>query len=99
LFFTDPLPAVQAERLGLINRAVPRSRLWEVVDEWSDRVAQSATIALGLTKALVNHSWGQDRAAAFREEAASVELNSRASDCAEGLAAYRERRSTNFTGH
>lgn len=98
LFFTDPLPATEAERIGLVNRIVPRAELATVVDEWAGRLAKAPTVALALMKALVNHSLDQDRGNAFREEAQSVELNSRSADFNEGLRAFIDRRPVSFTG-
>lgn len=98
LFFADPLTAPDAERIGLINRAVPRARFAEVVDEWAERLAVGPTVSLGLMKSLVNHSLEQDRSAAFRAEAAAIELNSRSTDAAEGVASFVERRPPAFVG-
>src|SRR5690606_23478826 len=50
LFFGDDLPATEAERLGLVNRAVPRDQFEATVDEWAGRLAVAPTRALALTK-------------------------------------------------
>ena len=80
MFFGDDLPAGDAARLGLVNRAVPRPELAPVATAWAERLAVGPTTMIGLTKALVNHSLDYDRESALREEAMAVELNSRAGD-------------------
>ncbi|HTA08865.1 MAG TPA: enoyl-CoA hydratase-related protein [Streptosporangiaceae bacterium] len=98
MFFADPLPATEAAAIGLINRAVPRAQLDEVVTEWADRLASGPTVAYGLVKSLVNRSLDQDRGTAFREEALAIEVNSRSADFTEGLRAFIDRRPVSFTG-
>lgn len=98
MFFADPLTAPEAERIGLINRAVPRAEFEGVVDEWAQRLADGPTVALGLMKSLVNHALDHDRGAALREEALAIEVNSRADDFTEGLRAFIERRPVSFSG-
>lgn len=98
LFFGDDLPATEAERLGLVNRAVPRDQFEATVDEWAGRLAVAPTRALALTKALVNRSLDSDRATAFAEEATAQELNMNTVDANEGVAAFVERRSPVYRG-
>ena len=51
-FFGDDLPASDAERLGLVNRVVPRVELLDEVGRWARRLATGPTKAIGLTKSL-----------------------------------------------
>ena len=98
LFFGDDLPSLEAERIGLVNRAVPRDQFDQTVDEWAGRLAVAPTRALALTKALVNRSLDSDRATAFGEEAAAQEMNMGTVDANEGVAAFIERRSPTYRG-
>jgi 2-(1,2-epoxy-1,2-dihydrophenyl)acetyl-CoA isomerase len=98
MFFAEPLPAVDAERIGLINRAVPRAEFAAAVDAWARRLADGPTVAIGLMKSLVNRGLDHDRGTALREEALAIELNSRSADFAEGLHAFADRRAVAFTG-
>lgn len=98
LFFGDDLPSIEAERIGLVNRAVPRDQFDQTVDEWAGRLAVAPTRALALTKALVNRSLESDRATAFGEEAAAQEMNMGTVDANEGVAAFIERRSPTYRG-
>ncbi|MFI2434387.1 enoyl-CoA hydratase/isomerase family protein [Streptomyces sp. NPDC018693] len=98
LFFGDPLTAPDAERLGLINRAVPDAELPTTTHAWSTRLATAPTRALALTKHLVNTSLDTDRTTAFAAEAAAQEINMTTTDAREGLRAFAERRAPEFRG-
>lgn len=98
IFFGDDLQAPDAERLGLVNRVVPRDELEKVVGEWATRLAAGPTKAIGFAKRLTNRSLESDRGTAFWEEAHAQELVSATEDSKEGLAAFVERRPPVFKG-
>jgi 2-(1,2-epoxy-1,2-dihydrophenyl)acetyl-CoA isomerase len=97
-FFGDDLPAGEAERLGLVNRVVPRDRLADLAGEWASRLATGPTRAIGMAKHLTNQSLESDRATALWDEAAAQELVTGTEDCREGLAAFADRRAPVFRG-
>ena len=97
-FFGDDLPAGEAERLGLVNRVVPRDRLAGLAGEWASRLANGPTRAIGMAKHLTNQSLESDRATALWDEAVAQELVTGTEDCREGLAAFAERRAPVFRG-
>lgn len=98
VFFGDDLPAVEAERLGLVNRVVPADEVAAVAGAWAARLAAGPTRAIGLTKGLLNRSLDSDRATAFREEALAQEINMTTQDANEGVAAFVERRDPAYRG-
>lgn len=98
LFFGDDLPAVAAERLGLVNRVVPADDLEKTARAWAERLAAGPTRALALTKQLVNAALDTDRTAAFAAEAAAQELNMATADAQEGVRSFVERRPPDFRG-
>ena len=97
-FFGDDVPASEAERLGLVNRVVPRDELLAETTRWAERLAQAPTKAIGLTKYLANRALESDRTTALWDEAVAQELVTGTEDCREGLAAFAERRSPVFKG-
>jgi 2-(1,2-epoxy-1,2-dihydrophenyl)acetyl-CoA isomerase len=97
-FFGDDLPAREAERIGLVNRVVPRAELMAVTGEWARRLAQGPTKAIGMAKFLTNRALESDRSQAFWDEAAAQELVTGTDDCREGLASFAERRPPVFRG-
>jgi 2-(1,2-epoxy-1,2-dihydrophenyl)acetyl-CoA isomerase len=98
LFFGDDLPAVEAARLGLVNRLVPRAEVRDFAGAWAERLATGPTVAIGLAKGLVNRALDHGRTSALRDEAMAVEINSRSADFDEGLSAFVNRRPVSFTG-
>jgi len=97
-FFGDDVPAREAERLGLVNRVVPRAELASLAADWAGRLASGPTKAIAMAKYLTNRALESDRATALWDEAAAQELITGSQDCAEGLAAFAERRSPVFKG-
>ena len=97
-FFGDDVPASEAERLGLVNRVVPRDRLMDEAGAWAGRLAAGPTKAIGAAKYLTNRSLESDRAAALWDESVAQELVTGTEDCREGLSAFAERRSPVFKG-
>jgi len=97
-FFGDDVPARDAERLGLVNRVVPRAQLEALAIQWAARLATGPTKAIAAAKHLTNQSLESDRTTAMWEEAVVQELVTGTEDCKEGLAAFVERRSPSFKG-
>ena len=91
----DMLTGAEAERIGLISKAVPRE---EVLDE-AMRVAQvmatGAQQAIRLTKRTLN-SWVRQAAPIFDQSAAYEMLCFMAPDVVEGYTALREKRAPSF---
>ncbi|MFI6587318.1 enoyl-CoA hydratase/isomerase family protein [Embleya sp. NPDC050493] len=98
MFFADDLPAVEALRIGVVNRVVPDDELQAVTREWAERLATGPTRAYAYTKQLVNRSLDTDRVSAFDEEAQIVELNMTSRDANEGVASLMERRKPEYYG-
>jgi 2-(1,2-epoxy-1,2-dihydrophenyl)acetyl-CoA isomerase len=97
-FFGDELPAREAERLGLVNRVVPRAELADLAARWAARLASGPTRAIAAAKYLTNRSLESDRATALWDEAVAQELVVGTDDCREGLRAFAERREPMFRG-
>lgn len=98
VFFGDDLSAVDAERIGLVNKVVPGAELAAAAGDWARRLAQGPTRTIGFAKRLLNRSLDTDRATMFEEEALLVEMVTATGDSAEGVASFVERRPTEFKG-
>ncbi|MGA5044500.1 enoyl-CoA hydratase/isomerase family protein [Streptomyces arboris] len=99
MFFGNALTAADAERMGLVNRAVPADELAGLAAAWAGRLACGPTRAIALTKQLVNDSLTADRATAFAAEAAAQEINMTTRDANEGVASFVERRTPEYRGY
>jgi 2-(1,2-epoxy-1,2-dihydrophenyl)acetyl-CoA isomerase len=98
IFFGDDLRANEAERLGLVNKVVPQAELATAATEWAERLAESPTRALMLSKWLLNRSLDSNRLGAFEDEAWAQEMASYTQDFQEGVAAFKERREVQYRG-
>jgi 2-(1,2-epoxy-1,2-dihydrophenyl)acetyl-CoA isomerase len=98
VFFGDDLDAVDAERIGLVNKVVPGAELAATAGDWARRLAEGPTRTIGFAKRLLNRSLDTDRATMFEEEALLVEMVTATGDSAEGVASFVERRPTEFKG-
>jgi 2-(1,2-epoxy-1,2-dihydrophenyl)acetyl-CoA isomerase len=92
------LSGSEAAEWGAIHRAVPASELDEAVADVVDRLASGPTVALGLTKWLLDAGASAELHAQLANEAFALELSSRTEDFREGLAAFREKRAPRFEG-
>ncbi|OHV40242.1 enoyl-CoA hydratase [Parafrankia colletiae] len=92
------LSGAQAAEWGLIYRAVPDAELDSAVAVLVETLGQAATVAVGLTKRLVNRGLELGLTEAMQDEAFALELTSRTADFREGLVAFRERRPPDFSG-
>src|SRR2546423_819444 len=97
-FFGDDIPAAEAERIGLVNKVVPRAELDTTLGDWAGRLAKAPTKAIGFAKWLTNRSLETDRAGSFWDEAYAQELVSSTEDASEGMASFVERRPPEFKG-
>ena len=97
-FFGDDVPAAEAERLGLVNRVVPRAGLLDEAAAWATRLASGPTKAISAAKYLTNRSLESDRSTALWDESVAQELVVGTEDSREGLRAFADRRSPVFKG-
>lgn len=88
----------EAERCGLVNRAVPRDRVLAEALEIAERIAANAPIATRLTKVALSGGGHADMEAALRWESLAQPLTMTSADMLEGLSAQRERRRPEFKG-
>jgi len=94
----DPVGAVEAERLGLVNQVVPAERLQEEALAFAQRLAEGAPIALRHTKIAVNKLVKDALNTAFDYSTAAEMLTLASEDHKEAVRAIREKRKPEFRG-
>lgn len=97
-FLGDRLPAAEALSLGLVNRVVAAEDLAGAAAELAGRLASLPTSSIALTKRLFNDSLDVSRVDSFVAEAMAQEIQGRAHDAAEGVAAFKEGRKPEYRG-
>ena len=94
----DPLPAAEAERIGLVNRVVPAASLDAEAMAFARRLAAAAPLAVRYTKLAVNKLVKDALNVAFDTATALELVTFRSADHAEALAALGEKRPPVFKG-
>ena len=94
----DRFDAATALRLGLVNWVVPTADLEAETAKLAARLAGGPGHALGETKALLNASLDNPLEAQLALEVESFAACAATQDFAEGVTAFVEKRSANFTG-
>jgi 2-(1,2-epoxy-1,2-dihydrophenyl)acetyl-CoA isomerase len=92
------LRGTEAAAWGLIHRAVVPDRLDDESAALVGQLASAATVAVGLTKRLLNGGLALDLQSHLANEASALELSARSEDFKEGLRAFNEKRAPGFQG-
>ena len=95
-FLADMIGAVEAERIGLINRVVPGDRLMEEVREIADRLVAKPALAIRLAKQAVRRSLESSLDEMLDYELEAQEACFRSEDAREGTRAFLEKREPRF---
>ena len=98
LMLGEKVPASQALAWGLIHQTCPGSELEATGWALAVRLAKMPTLALGLTKRLINASYENDFRRQLVAEGEAQSIAGRSADHREGIAAFAEKRRPVFTG-
>jgi enoyl-CoA hydratase/carnithine racemase len=98
LMLGEPVPAREAEAMGLANRVVPGDRVLPVARELAERLARGPTQALRMTKKMLEAEWTMSLFPALEAEAQAQALLMAGDDHAESYRAFKEKRPPRFTG-
>jgi enoyl-CoA hydratase/carnithine racemase len=99
LFSGRMLDGAEAERIGLVNRALPREQLRDEALALAATIAGNAPLAVRATKGSLALAAHADLEEQLDQEAREQALGYETADLLEGLAAARARRPPGFEGH
>jgi enoyl-CoA hydratase len=91
-------PAAEAERLGLVNRVVPREELDDAVAELAAELIRGAPLALALGRRSYLDARSMEPRSAMAYLHGMLDLQVQTEDAAEGIAAFLERREPQWRG-
>jgi 2-(1,2-epoxy-1,2-dihydrophenyl)acetyl-CoA isomerase len=90
--------STEAMAIGLAHERVEGGRLMEEALAVATALSEGATVALGMSKALMQGSFDMSAKQFFQAEAAAQALAFSSQDFGEGVAAFRAKRRPNFIG-
>ncbi len=74
LLLGDTIDIATAERYGLVNRVVPHDELLSSAHQWAKRLADGPTLAISMTKRMLNQELHMDLVSAIEAEAQAQAL-------------------------
>lgn len=98
LYTADVIDATEALRIGLVNNVVAPEELIESVKKVASKIISKGTLAVRFCKAAANEGLQTDIDRAMTIEADLFGLCFSTQDQREGMTAFIEKRSPNFTG-
>ena len=98
LYTGDRISPAEAERIGLINKAVPADKLEEATNELVTKLLGRSPMALKAVKRLVNRGMDSSLDAGLEMEMLAATAHGNTEDIAEGLKAFIEKRPPEFPG-
>jgi len=98
LMLGTKVTGAEAAAWGLVHKSVPAEDLTKAGAELVDRLATAPTVAVGLTKLMIQRGLSVDIDRHLTDEAFSMDLSSRSEDFKEYGRAVSEKRDPNFEG-
>lgn len=95
----EVVDAMEAARIGLVERVFPHDKLLEEVFKIAEKIALAPFLSVRQAKALVKRYWDHNRS----EDGARAELEAvmeitRTADCREGIRAFLDKRTPTYRG-
>ena len=98
IFTAKMVDAKEAERIGLINKAVPADELDNEVNTLAKQLAEGPTVAFGIAKKIINKGLSMDLSSVLECEAFGQTIAGTTDDAREGFIAFLEKRKAEFKG-
>lgn len=95
---SERIDAQRCVELGLANKAVPAEELLGAAVEWAESLSKRAPLSLVATKKAMRYAMDHDWASTYETEAELQDALFQSKDCAEGIAAFFEKRQPEFKG-
>ncbi|MDQ6482459.1 enoyl-CoA hydratase-related protein [Dyadobacter sp. LHD-138] len=90
--------APEAAQIGLINKAVPKDKLDEAIEEAVAYYRQAPTLAVGLMKQVFNKSYESNLTEVLHLEAESQEILYHSQDAAQGISSFLQKKKPDYQG-
>jgi enoyl-CoA hydratase/carnithine racemase len=97
LLTAEPVGAREAERIGLVNRVVPRAELSDAAMQLARQIAAASPYTLGLGKRAFYEQLELDVPLAYQAMERAMLENAKAPDAMEGMKAFLERRAPQWS--
>ena len=94
----ERIPAERCVELGLANRTTSAESLMDEALAWAQSIAERAPLSIAATKKAMRHAASGSWASTFDVEAPLQKLLRDSDDCAEGVAAFFDKRKPDFKG-
>src|SRR5437588_5120915 len=98
LLLGDTIDVSTAERYGLVNRVVPHAELLSKAHEWARRLADGPTLAISMTKHMLNAELNMDLVSAIEAEAQAQALMLMGEDHHRFYEAFKVKEKPRFIG-
>ncbi len=92
------IDAAEAERIGRVDRVVPRDKLEETVSQLAETIASKSPLMIKLLKKAINRGMYTDLAAGLSYEKDNFALCFATEDHNEGIDAFLNKRKPEFKG-
>ena len=94
----EPITALEAHRIGLVNQVVPAAELLPAAEKLAQKIIANAPLAIKFGLEAVNHGMEMSAAEGQVLEAMLFGLCCTTADMKEGMRAFLEKRPAKFTG-